>query len=88
MSAREGLFAPAFCALIVRSVRSVPIGGATVVACSFASVVGSPCGVVSVSVYVGLMGGDGSVRFLFCRVDIPGVVWGCEPGEDVGSSSE
>ena len=80
MSEREGLFAPAFCVLIVRNVRLVPVGGGTAIDRSCSSMAFAPCGVVEVSVYVGLVEGEGSVRSVPCWVDIPGGVTGCSHG--------
>jgi len=54
MSEREGLFAPAFCAFIVSSVRLVVVGGATAGDCACPALTCAPCGVVGMSVYVGL----------------------------------
>ena len=63
MSDREGLSAPAFCALIVRSVRLVAVGGAAASDCARLAMTCAPCEVV-VSVDVGLAGEEASVRSL------------------------
>ena len=49
MSEREGLFIPAFWALIVRNERLVDVGGTSVGVSSGPVWVGSPCGVVWLS---------------------------------------
>ena len=49
MSERKGLFVPAFCALIMRNVSIVDVGGTSVGVGSGSIVVGSPCGVVRLS---------------------------------------
>ena len=54
MPEREGLLAPAFCALSVRSVRSVAVGGAAAGNNVCPALACVPCGVVGVSVNVGL----------------------------------
>ncbi len=54
MSEREGLFAPAFCALIVRRVRLVADEGAATSDCECSAVSYAPFGVVIVSMCVGL----------------------------------
>ena len=51
-SVREGLFAPAFCALIVRNVRIVVVGGATASGCLGLVLTWSFCGIVEMSPYV------------------------------------
>jgi len=86
MSEREGLFAPAFCAFIVRSVRLVVVRGAAAGDCACPALTRVPCGVVGKSVYVGLAESEASVRSLPCWVDIPGGVIVC-PFEDTDSSS-
>jgi hypothetical protein len=87
MSAREGLFAPAFCALIVRSVRSVADGGAAASDCECSAMSCAPFGVVIVSVCVGLDEGEASAWLLQCWVGTPGGVIICPIGEDIGLSS-
>ena len=74
MSEREGLFAPAFCALIVRSVRLVAVRGADASDCACPAMTCAPCGVVVVSVDVGLAEGETSARSLPCWVDVLGGV--------------
>ena len=81
MSEREGLFAPAFCALIVRSVRLVDVGGAAASDCTCPALTCAPCGVVGVSVYVGLVESEASVGSLPCWVNTPGGVIRCPFGE-------
>ncbi len=55
ISDREGLFAPAFCALIVRSVRLVAVGRATLSDCACLAMSFVPYEVIG-SVDVGLAG--------------------------------
>ena len=57
ISDREGLFVPAFCALIVRSVRVVAAGVAAASDCACLAMSCGPCEVI-VSVNVGLAGGE------------------------------
>jgi len=52
MSEREGLFVPAFCALIVRNLRIMDVGGTSVGGSSGPVVAGSPCEMVRVFVCV------------------------------------
>jgi hypothetical protein len=54
MSEREGLFAPAFCALIVRSVRIMADGGTTMGDCECSALSCAPFWVVILSLCVGL----------------------------------
>ena len=53
MSVREGLFAPAFCALIVRNVRIDAVGGASTGGCLGLVLTCSFFGIVEMSPYVG-----------------------------------
>ncbi len=57
MSEREGLFDPVLCALIVRNVSIVAVGGTAVGGIVGPVVTGSPCGMVRMSVCVGSAGG-------------------------------
>ncbi len=61
MSEREGLLAPAFCALSVRIVRSVVVGEATVGDWVFPVLTGVPCEIEGMFVYVGLAVSEASV---------------------------
>jgi len=54
MSEREGMLAPALCALSVRIVRSVAIGGAVAGDLVCPALTCVPCGLVGLFVYVGL----------------------------------
>ena len=85
ISDREGLFAPAFCALIVRSVRIVAAGGAAVGDCACFSMRCVTRGVIG-SVDVGFAGGKAPVGSLLCWVGFPSGVAGRPSGEDLGSS--
>ncbi len=53
MSEREGLLAPTFCALSVRIVRSVVVGGAAAGDWVCPALTCMPCGVVGMFMYVG-----------------------------------
>ena len=86
ISVREGLFAPAFCALIVRSVRLVAVGGAAASECACLAMRCVPCEAIG-SVDVGLAGGEASVGSLPCWVGFPGCVVILPSGEDIGTSS-
>jgi hypothetical protein len=87
MSEREGLLAPVFCALSVRSVRSVAVGGAASDYCACPALTCVPCGVVGMSVYVGLTVVEAHVWSMPCWVDIPVGVSVCPSKKDVGASS-
>ncbi len=87
MSEWEGLFAPAFCASIVRSVRLVADGGAATSDCECSALSCTPFGVVIVSVCVGLDGDEASAWYLQCWVGTPGGGILCPIGEDIGLSS-
>jgi hypothetical protein len=87
MSEREELLAPAFCALSVRSVRSVAVGGAATGDCACPALTCVPYGVVGMSVYVGLAVIEAHVWSMPCWVDIPFGVRVCPSGKDAGASS-
>ena len=86
VSDREGLFAPAFCALIVRSVRIVAAMGAAVSDCSCLVMSCVPCEVIG-SVDVGLARDEASVGSWPCWVGFLGDVVIRPSGEDIGTSS-
>ena len=71
MSEREGLFAPAFCAFIVRRVRFVSVGGVTASVCTCLVVPWAPGGMVGVSVNLGLAEGEASLGSLPCWINVP-----------------
>ena len=87
MSEREGLLAPAFCALSVRSVRSVAVGGAAAGDCACPALTCVPCGVVGMSVYVGIAEIEAHVWSMPCWEDIPVGLSVCPSGQDAGASS-
>jgi len=87
MPEREGLFAPAFCALSVRSVRLVAVGGAAASECACPAMTCAPCEVLGVSVDVGIAEGEASMRSLPCWVDVPGGVFSCPYVKGNSSSS-
>jgi hypothetical protein len=87
MSEREGRFVPLFYALIVRNVRIVDVGNTSVGVSSGPISIGSPCGVVRVSMWVCPAAEGDYVGSMSRRVDFPEVVGGCPTAEDMGSSS-
>jgi len=88
MSEREGLFAPAFCALIVRRVRFVSVGGAAASVSTCPVVPWAPGGMVGVSVDVGLAEGEASLGSLPSWVDVPGGEVRCPSMKGNVSSSD
>ena len=86
ISEREGLLAPAFCALSVRSVRSVAVGGAATGNSACPSLACVPYGVVGESVSVGLAALEARV----CWMPGWGILGGvsvCPSGSDSVASS-
>ena len=87
MSEREGLFVPAFCALNMRNVRIVDVGGTSVGGSSGSVVTSSPCEMVRVSMCIVPAEEEASIGYMPCRVDFPEDVGGCPSVEDTSSSS-
>ncbi len=88
MSEREGLLAPAFCALSVSSVKFVAVGRAAAGDWACPSLRYVPCGVVRVSVDVGLAVGEARVCVIPRWVAIPVGVSVCPAGKDAIATSE
>ncbi len=86
MSEREGLFIPAFCALVVRNMRIVVVGGTTAGDSTNPAVTGSPCGMVRMSLCIGPAEEEAFIGFMPCWVGFPEGVGGCPSMEDINSS--
>ena len=77
MSEREGLFVPAFCALIVKNVRIVFAGGTAVGGSAGFDMSGSPSGERKMSLCVGPSEEEAFIGSMPCRVGFPEGVGGC-----------